>query len=204
MRALSPQQVATSARWLSQPAAGNAGSAKVELQVDSAAAIPTTPPYVLAILAGGQAELRDDSGTLLASGPAGGWLAGDGFAVRLSGSLPEGDGFRIERAGADEGNNGNASALLALRDRGGPAGTYGDAQDSLVSAISVALAETRSRADVATRNRNGIAESLQQSSGVDLNTEAAEMLRLQQAYQANARIIQTARETFEAILAAGR
>ena len=110
----------------------------------------------------------------------------------------------MERSGADEGNNGNAAAMLSLRDRTGPGGTFADAHDALVSSVTVALAEARNRADIATRNRNGAAEALQQSSGVDLNTEAAEMLKLQQAYQANARIIQTARETFEAILAAAR
>lgn len=96
------------------------------------------------------------------------------------------------------------TALLSLRERTGPGGTYGDASDAMTSAITVALAEARTRGGIATRNRDGVAESLQQSSGVDLNTEAAEMLRLQQAFQANARIIQTARDTFEAILAAGR
>jgi flagellar hook-associated protein 1 FlgK len=165
---------------------------------------PTTGPYNVTVLAGGQAELRDSMGTLLSSGPANGWLGGDGFSIRLSGQPAEGDSFRVERASADEGNNGNAAALLSLRDRSGPGGSFADAQDAMVSAITVALAETRARADVASRNRDGAAESLQQSSGVDLNTEAAEMLRLQQAFQANSRIIQTAREIFDAILAAAR
>ena len=204
LRPLTLQQVATSARWLAEPAPANTGSARVELQAGTAFGVPTAAPYTLSVLAGGQAELRDGLGALLASGPASGWLSGDGFAVRLSGNLVEGDSFRVERSGADEGNNGNAAAMLSLRDRSGPGGTFADAYDALASSVTVALAEARNRADIATRNRNGAAEALQQSSGVDLNTEAAEMLKLQQAYQANARIIQTARETFEAILAAAR
>lgn len=204
LRAISPQQVATSARWLAEPAQQNSGSGRVELETAPPFGVPTTGPYTLSVLAGGQAELRDSMGDLLASGPADGWLAGDGFAVRLSGAMAEGDSFRVERAGVDEGNNDNAARLLALRDRTGPGGGYGDAQDAMTSTITVALAEVRARAAVATRNRDGAAETLQQSSGVDLNTEATEMLRLQQAFQANARIIQTARDTFDAILNAGR
>lgn len=204
LRPISPQQIATSARWLAEPGQLNSGTARVELQVDVPSGIPAPAPYTLTLIAGGQAELRDGLGALLSSGPADGWFAGDGFAVKLSGNAVEGDSFRIERAGADEGNNGNATALLSLRERTGPGGTYGDASDAMTSAITVALAEARTRGGIATRNRDGAAESLQQSSGVDLNTEAAEMLRLQQAFQANARIIQTARDTFEAILAAGR
>lgn len=204
LRPLSAQQIATSARWLAEPGQLNTGTATAELKVGTPSGTPAAAPFTVTVLAGGQAELRDGAGALLASGPADGWLGGDGFSVRLSGKTLEGDSFRIERSGADEGNNGNAAALLSLRDRTGPAGTYGDASDAMTSAITVSLAETRARAAIAARNRDGAAESLQRSSGVDLNTEAADMLRLQQAFQANARIIQTARETFEAILAAGR
>lgn len=204
LRAISPGQLATSARWLAEPAQANGGTARAELQPGPPFGLPTTGPYSVQVLTGGQAELRDSMGMLLSSGPANAWLGGDGFSIRLSGQPAEGDNFRVERAGADEGNNGNAAALLSLRDRAGPGGSFADAQDAMVSAITVVLAETRARAEVASRNRDGAAESLQQSSGVDLNTEAAEMLRLQQAFQANSRIIQTAREIFDAILAAAR
>jgi flagellar hook-associated protein 1 FlgK len=70
----------------------------------------------------------------------------------------------------------------------------------MVAAISVPLAETRVREEAARGNRDAAAEAVAAAAGVDLNREAADMLRFQQAYQANARLIQTARETFEAIL----
>lgn len=204
LRTITPQQVATSARWLAEPGQQNVGSGRTEVENALPFGLPTTGPYTLSVLAGGQAELRDNLGTLLATGPTDGWLGGDGFQIRLSGAPAEGDSFRIERAGPDEGNNVNIAGILALRDRTGPEGTYGDAHDAMTSNITVALAEARARATVAGRNRDGAAETLQQSSGVDLNTEASEMLRLQQAFQANARIIQTARDTFDAILNAAR
>ena len=37
-------------------------------------------------------------------------------------------------------------------------------------------------------------------SGVDLDREAADLIRLQQAYEASARVIQVARETMQSIL----
>jgi flagellar hook-associated protein 1 FlgK len=37
-------------------------------------------------------------------------------------------------------------------------------------------------------------------SGVDLDTEAVDLLRYQQAYSASSRIIQVARDTFQSIL----
>lgn len=205
--ALSPlaaADLATSARWLAEAGGSNTGTALAGVRNDAPFGVPTAPPYQLTVLAGGQAELRDSLGTLLGSGPADAWISGDGFAVRLAGDPQEGDSYRIARAGAGAGNNGNAAGLLALRDRSGPDGTLGEAQDAMVARVTVALAEVRARMAVATGNRDGVAESLQAASGVDLNTEASEMLRLQQAYQANARLIQTARETFDAILAAAR
>ncbi len=204
LRALSPDQLALSARWLGEAAQTNSGSGGIELANDAAAAIPGTAPFTATVLAGGGIEVTDSLGAVLGSGSAGNWIGGDGFQLRLTGALAEGDTFRIEQAGANEGNNRNAVAMLSIRDRSGPAGTIASQVDAMVSSVTTSLAEARARQAVATSNRNGAAEALQESSGVDLNTEAAEMLRLQQAFQANARIIQTARDTFDAILAAGR
>jgi flagellar hook-associated protein 1 FlgK len=74
----------------------------------------------------------------------------------------------------------------------------------MLTNVSVPLSEVQARQTVAVAYRDQAAQALQDSSGVDLNTEAAEMLRLQQAYSANARVIQAARETFDTILNAAR
>ena len=46
------------------------------------------------------------------------------------------------------------------------------------------------------------ARALSNRAGVDLDAEAARMMQLQQAYQANAQSVKTARELFETLLAA--
>lgn len=204
LRPLSPEQLALSGRWLGEAGQMNSGGGSLELATAPASTPSGTAPFTATVMAGGAVEITDSLGTVLGSGPLGHWIAGDGFQVRLTGSAAEGDTFRVERAGVDEGNNHNASAMLALQDKTGPSGTISSQVDLMITSITTSLAEARARKDVAVSNRNGAAEALQASSGVDLNTEAAEMLRLQQAFQANARIIQTARETFDAILAAGR
>ncbi len=204
LRTVSPQDVAAAPRWSTDPLPGNTGSGRVELRIGSPFPVPATPPFSVTALPGGLFELTDSLATALATGAAGDWLVGDGFAARIQGSAAEGDRFAIERTGPSDGGNQNSLALLALRDSGGPEGSFGDAQDRMITSVSVPLSEARAREDVARINRDTAAEALNESSGVDLNTEAAEMLRLQQAYQANARIIQTARETFDSILAATR
>ncbi|HCC28299.1 MAG TPA: flagellar hook-associated protein FlgK, partial [Erythrobacter sp.] len=46
--------------------------------------------------------------------------------------------------------------------------------------------------------------SLEQQSGVDLDTEAANLIRFQQAFQASGRAMQTASDIFDTLLGIGR
>lgn len=204
LRPLAPAQVAAAPRWLADAAPGNAGVARAEIRRGPPLDPPPAPPLVLPlaveVLPGGLLELRDADGVVVTSGAVGDWLAGDGFEIRISGRPAEGDSFRIRMTEPGQGGNANAVALLALREARGPLGTLEDSHDRLVSGIAVPLSETRVREEAARANRDAAAEALAQASGVDLNREAAEMLLFQQAYQANARIIQTARETFAALL----
>ncbi|MEG8057475.1 flagellar basal body rod C-terminal domain-containing protein [Sphingomonas sp. 22L2VL55-3] len=55
-------------------------------------------------------------------------------------------------------------------------------------------------ADAQTAIRDGAVSSLASASGVDLDSEAVDLLRFQQAYQASSRVIQTARDTLQTIL----
>ncbi len=204
VRDVSAAEVAVAPAFLAEASGANTGDARVSLASAPGLVPPATGPFQITSDGSGLFELHDSTGLLLATGAPSDWLAGDGFAVRMTGTAQAGDSFTIRATGANSSANDNALALLALRDGGGAAGTWADMQDNMLTQVSVPLAETRARHDVAVAARDTAAEALNAASGVDLNREAAEMLRLQQAYQANARIIQTARETFDAILAAGR
>lgn len=203
LRDIPAREVATAQRWVSAPASANSGSATAVLEVAGPLTPPATPPFLLTVGAGVQ-TLTDSLGTVLATGPLGGPLAGDGFSVRLQGTPADGDSFTIRRNEPRSGGNGNALAMLAVRDLAGPAGTLGEQADALVSRIAVSLNAQTQRFETARENRNQAAEALSLQSGVDLDTEAGEMLRLQQAYNANARVLQTAREIFETLLSSSR
>jgi flagellar hook-associated protein 1 FlgK len=203
LRDIPAAQLATAQRWVSAPAAANTGSAAALLEVGAALAPPASPPFLLTVAAGTQ-TLTDSLGTVLASGPVGSLLAGDGFSVRLTGTAADGDSFAIRRNEPRSGGNGNALALLAVRDLAGPAGTIGEQADALVSRVAVSLNAQQGRFATARESRNQAAEALSLQSGVDLDTEAGEMLRLQQAYNANARVLQAAREIFETLLSSSR
>ena len=208
LRPLSPSAVAAAQRWLTDAAPTNIGSGQSEVRVgapfDPPPDPPFLPPFRVEAVGGDLFELRDANGALLDTGSAGSWLSGDGFQVRVFGPAQVGDAFRVLKTGANSSADGNAIALLELRTVGGSSGTPEAFHDALVAALSVPLAETRVRQEAARDNRNAAAEAVAAAAGIDLNREAADMLRFQQAYQANARLIQTAREVFQALVEAGR
>lgn len=104
-----------------------------------------------------------------------------------------------EVAAADAASdNGNLLSFAALR---GPAGTeQGWAQ--MVAAHAQTVAAARAQDSAASTRRDGALAARAELSGVDLDHEAAELLRFQQAYEASARVIQVARDTFQSMLGA--
>jgi flagellar hook-associated protein 1 FlgK len=91
--------------------------------------------------------------------------------------------------------NGNLLALDAIRD----ASAVEDRWGSIVSANAQVLASASAQAAAAASWRDNSYAALDEVTGVDLDAEAADLLRYQQAYNASARIIQVARETIQAL-----
>jgi flagellar hook-associated protein 1 FlgK len=94
------------------------------------------------------------------------------------------------------GGNGNMLAFGAIRGANDPEARWSghlatQAQTTASARAQDAAAATR--ADASAAARDGVSE-------VDLDKEAAELLRFQQAYQAAARTIQVARETMQTLL----
>jgi flagellar hook-associated protein 1 len=100
-------------------------------------------------------------------------------------------------AAADSsGPSGNLLTMSSLR---GPGGVEaGWAQQ--MAAQSQLVSQTRSENAAASTRRDAAIIARSEGSAVDLDQEAAELLRFQQAYQAAARVIQLARENMQAIL----
>ncbi len=100
-------------------------------------------------------------------------------------------------AAADAGSaNGNMLDLASLRGPGGSEAGWA----ALVSSQAQATAAARAQNAAATTRREGAFAARDSVSEVDLDHEAAELLRFQQAYEGAARIIQVARETMQSIL----
>ncbi len=102
-------------------------------------------------------------------------------------------------AAADSSNtspNGNLLTLTSLRGATGVEATW----KNIVNDQALKVQSAQTQATAASTAKDSAYSDLDDVSGVDLDTEAADLMRFQQAYSASAKIIQTARDTLQAVL----
>ncbi len=126
-----------------------------------------------------------------------------GFSLELDGTFDAEDKFNISTNTEGTGDNRNLQAILDLQYPASDAQSSGGFQKKFTNAVSrlgaiVQSAKIGAEAAVSLREASIEAESAY--SGVNLDTEAANLIQQQQAYQASARILSTARELFETLL----
>ena len=92
--------------------------------------------------------------------------------------------------------NGNFLALSSLRTGNGVEAGWA----ALVAAQSQSVSTSRAEDAAAASRRDGALAARSEVSGIDLDREAADLLRFQQAYEGSARVIQVARDTLQSIL----
>ena len=134
------------------------------------------------------------SGGVDANGNAGANLIST-TAGATSMQAPVSDPDLVPAASTGGTPNGNLLALDAIRD----SSNLEDRWSALVSANAQMLSSAKAESAASSRWRDTSLAALDEVTGVDLDTEAAEMLRFQQAYNASARIIQVARESIQAL-----
>jgi flagellar hook-associated protein 1 FlgK len=151
-------------------------------------------------------ELRDRlTNALLSSGSAL-WRAGtpivlNGFELDLNGVPRDGDAFGVSKTAFPKAQNGNALALLGLRDAalvGG--GTLTDAYAALMGGVGVRVQGAATSAEVSSAVAAQAGQARSAKSGVDLDEEAARLIQYQQSYQAAAKVLQVAQAAFDALL----
>jgi flagellar hook-associated protein 1 len=102
-------------------------------------------------------------------------------------------------------NNGNALALVALRDAGIVDGAnVTDAWASALAEVGVRVQGARTAADISAGVAADARAVRDNTSGVNLDEEAARLIQYQQSYQAAAKILQVAQSVFDALLDAAR
>jgi flagellar hook-associated protein 1 FlgK len=118
-------------------------------------------------------------------------------AGALSMRAPVTDPARVPAASSDGRPNGNLLALAPLRGDGGAERRW----TGIVAGHAQQLAAAKAEHSASKAWRDNSFAALDETTGVDLDREAADLLRYQQAYSAAARIVQVGRETVDALLA---
>ncbi|WP_332741398.1 flagellar hook-associated protein FlgK [Hydrogenophaga sp.] len=128
----------------------------------------------------------------------------NGWSLTLRGSPSPGDQFNIDPApaGSTAQNAGNASAVLALRDRPTFEGVaLADGYVSLFSDVGTRVQGAKFATEFSAQIATTAETARANVSGVNLDEEAARLLQYQQAYQASAKFLQIAQSTFDSLLA---
>ena len=214
-----PKGIAAASPVTATVAATNTGTAAI---ASVAATSPSLNPNLTATitftddLGNYTWNLVDTTAVLPPTSGTGTWSAGqpialNGFALQLSGVPKNGDVLTVAKTTVPAGNNGNANALMALRDATivgqGAAGAGGvnvtDAYASALANVGVRVQSASLAADQSAAVASDAKTAVAEKSGVNLDEEAARLIQFQQSYQAAARILQVAQSVFDTLLQVG-
>ena len=166
--------------------------------------------------------LVDTTGALPTASGSGAWVSGEpialnGFELQLSGVPRTGDTVRVNKTLFTATDNGNANAMIALRDAAivgqqtlangtvVPGDTVTDAYANILANVGVRVQGARMAAAQSASVATEAQKAVTAKSGVNLDEEAARLIQYQQSYQAAAKLLQIAQSVIDTLLqAAGR
>ena len=160
--------------------------------------------------------LTDAGGTVTASG-TGTWTPGqpialNGYQLNLNGVPASGDTINVAKTAHPESNNGNALAMVALRDdafvgrdkqidgslQDGETAT--DAYASVLASVGVRVQSAKTASTISSATSVQADSAVADKSGVNLDEEAGRLIQFQQGYQAAAKVLQVAQAIFDTLL----
>ena len=127
----------------------------------------------------------------------------NGWTATLNGTPASGDSFSVGVNTGGSGDNGNANAMAGLQSSkllSGGTASLNEAYAQMVSDIGNQTSSAKTGAaaqQTVLTNADGAEQAV---SGVNLDEEAANLLKYQQAYQAASKVISTANSLFDEIL----
>jgi flagellar hook-associated protein 1 FlgK len=145
-------------------------------------------------------------------GPPVAYTSGDpieinGWSITITGTPATGDVFTVTSNAGGTGDNRNALELVDALRRGvldSGASSLDATANRIVANIGVATRQAQANRDAQNVIRQEAADARDSVSGVNLDEEAANLLKYQQAYQAAAQLIRVAGTLFDSLLAATR
>lgn len=147
--------------------------------------------------------------TTLASGVAytsGADISYNGWTIQITGVPAAGDQFTVSANSGGVSDNRNALLLGQLQTRNllvGGSASYQSAYSQLVSDVGNKAREIQVTLTAQENLVKQASDAQQAMSGVNLDEEAANLIRYQQAYQASAKVIAIASKLFDTLLELG-
>jgi flagellar hook-associated protein 1 FlgK len=174
------------------------------LKVDDAGNGDLLTDVTIEFIDAGQYMVGTDGPFAFTSGQT---ISANGWTITLGGAPAAGDQFHVSATRPGSGDNGNALTLSNLDDaRALNGGTV--SLNGAIGGLTTLVGSAARQAEYSSQAQQVLYDQAlaarESVSGVNLDEEAANMLRLQQAYQAAAQIISTADNMFQSILAAVR
>lgn len=203
-----PAEIAAAAPIRTAAGASNTGSATVSAGSVNGPPPPNanlTQPVTITFTSAGAFDVTG-AGTGNPTGVA--YVAGtdisyNGWTIQIVGTPAAGDTFTVTANSGGVADNRNALLLAGLQTRN----TLAQATTSYQGAYSQIVSEVGNKAreiEIASAAQDNLAAQARQSqqslSGVNLDEEAANLMRYQQAYQAAGKMIQVAAALFETVL----
>jgi len=202
-----PTKIAAAAPLLTSATSTNAGNASID-----AGSVPSTAAWVrgnysLSFSSPTAYSVTDASGATVASGTyaSGTPISFNGIQVTISGAPATGDSFAINDNASGTGDNRNALQLAGLLNQKVLNNGQSSLSDTINAYVGTVGLQTNQVQTGATAQQTVLnsAQSAQQSvSGVNLDEEAANMLKFEQAYQAAAQVIKASDTLFQSLLSA--
>ena len=137
----------------------------------------------------------------------GGTISYNGWSTTISGTPAAGDSFTVGPNTSGVGDSRNALLLGALQTSntlGNGTTSYQGAYSQFVSQIGNKTRELDVTSSAAGKLLTEATLSVQNESGVNLDEEASNLLRYQQAYQAAGKVMQIASQLFDVLLSIGQ
>ncbi|GLP94986.1 flagellar hook-associated protein FlgK [Paraferrimonas sedimenticola] len=144
----------------------------------------------------------DKDGNTVSSGPyTPPSLTVAGVTLAVPNDLKDGDSFTLDMS-FGEGDNSNALAMAGLQTdkiMNGGRQTFVDVFNQTINSVGAQTKRAAGEVESAQAFYNQAYTRVQSESGVNLDEEAANLMRFQQAYQASARLMSTASELYDTL-----
>jgi len=201
----------TSASQIASAAAVQTAAAGANTGTGSIAAATVTDPTNANLLAATTITFTSPTTYQVSGDPTtypytpGAAIAANGWTTSISGAPAAGDTFTI---GSNAGNVGDNTNLFAMIDglnasslNGGSLSLTG-ATSSLLSQVGAQTQQAQANASAQQAVNSSATDAVNNLSGVNLDEEAANMVKYQQAYQACAQMIQASSTMFNTLITA--